>query len=95
MMIRVGLTGWSAWIVYVLVGTMQIILIVMAICFTIRDRRLAKEGKQHCSTPAQFEGWNTWTGDRRASSVSHAPSNIAPDERSPLVHREHSHGSQR
>ncbi|KAI1614737.1 hypothetical protein EDD36DRAFT_163498 [Exophiala viscosa] len=94
MIIRVGLTGWSAWIVYVLVGTMQIILVGMAIGFTIRDRRLAKEGKQHCATPAQFEGWNTWTGDRRPSQVSFAPSGIAPDERSPLVHH-HSHGSQR
>ncbi|KIW53884.1 hypothetical protein PV05_06294 [Exophiala xenobiotica] len=89
MMIRVGLTGWSAWIVYVLVGTMQIILIVMAICFAIRDRRLAKEGKQHCSVPPEFEGWNTvttWTSrSRRPSVLSHAASNLAPDEHSPLI----------
>ena len=38
-MIRVGLAGWSAWIVYVLVGTMQIVLIAFAIIFAIRDRK--------------------------------------------------------
>ncbi|KAK6384883.1 hypothetical protein LTS17_002446 [Exophiala oligosperma] len=88
-MIRVGLKDWSAWIVYVLVGTMQIVLIVMAICFAVRDRKLAKEGKQHCSAAPEFEGWNTvttWTSRSRQTSIlSHTASNIAPDERSPLI----------
>ncbi|ETI22046.1 hypothetical protein G647_06117 [Cladophialophora carrionii CBS 160.54] len=89
MIIRVGLAGWSAWIVYVLVGTMQIILIVMAICFTVRDRRLAKEGKQHCATPAHLEGWaaDNFTRPRTGSMMSHAHSHLAPDERRPLLHQ--------
>jgi hypothetical protein len=86
MIIRVGITGWSVWIVYVLVGTMQIILIIMAICFTVRDRRLAKEGKQHCSTPAHLEGWDSFNRPRAGSVMSHAPSHLTPDERSPLIH---------
>ncbi|KIW12188.1 hypothetical protein PV08_09464 [Exophiala spinifera] len=89
MMIRVGQKDWSAWIVYVLVGTMQVVLIVMAICFAIRDRNLAKEGKQHCSVPPEFEGWNTvstWTSRSRQTSIlSHRASNVGPDERSPLI----------
>ncbi|OQV05366.1 PQ loop repeat-containing protein [Cladophialophora immunda] len=88
MMIRVGLKGWSAWVVYVLVGTMQIVLIVLAICFAVRDQRLAKQGKQHCATPANFEGWNTWTRSRTSSVVSHAHSHLAPDERSPLLYEQ-------
>jgi hypothetical protein len=93
MMIRVGIAGWSAWIVYVLVGSMQLTLIAMAICFAIRDHNLAKEGKQHCEVPPEFEGWNTWTGSRRGSIMSHAPSNLAPDERSPLLHQNSSERS--
>jgi hypothetical protein len=67
---------------------MQIILIVMAICFTVRDRRLANEGKQHCSTPAYLEGWaaDNFTRPRTESMKSHAPSHLAPDERRPLIH---------
>ena len=89
MIIRVGIAGWSAWIVYVLVGSMQIILIIMAISFTIRDRKLAKEGKQHCSTPAHLEGWDnmSFSRSRSGSMVSHVPSHLGPDERSPLVPR--------
>ncbi|OAL34275.1 hypothetical protein AYO20_06531 [Fonsecaea nubica] len=89
MMIRVGLKGWSAWIVYVLVGTMQIVLIVLAICFAVRDRRLAKQGKQHCATPANFEGWNTWGARTRTSSVvSRVHSLLALDEQSPLLYEQ-------
>ena len=92
MMIRVGFAGWSAWIVYVLVGSMQVILIILAISFTIRDRKLAKQGKQHCATPAHLEGWNSFTRSQAGSMVSHVPSHQAPNERSPLIHQ-HSHES--
>lgn len=83
-MIRVGLAGWSAWIVYVLVGTMQIVLIAFAIIFAIRDRKKDKEDKP-ASTVPQFEGWTISRRERRDSGLSHAPSNIAPDEHSPLL----------
>lgn len=90
-MVRVGLEGWSVWIVYVLVGTMQVVLIVLAISFAFRDRRLAKEGKRHCSVPQEFEGWDTvgpWASrSRQASIQSHLRPDIAPDEQSPLIQR--------
>ncbi|KAK5070904.1 hypothetical protein LTR64_003878 [Lithohypha guttulata] len=84
MMIRVGLAGWSAWIVYVLVGTMQIVLIVTAIIFAVRDRKSGNESK-HPSEDPSFNGWNTTLRPRQGSGTSHAPSNISPDERSPLI----------
>lgn len=37
MIVRVGITGWSAWIVYVLVGTMQLVLLGLAIFFRLRQ----------------------------------------------------------
>lgn len=37
MIVRLGFKGWSAWIVYVLVGTMQIVLIGFAIVFSLRQ----------------------------------------------------------
>jgi len=36
---RVGVEGWSAWIVYVLIGTVQVALVITAIVFAMRDRR--------------------------------------------------------
>lgn len=39
-----GAEGWSAWIVYVLVGTMQVTIVITAIVFAIRDRRNARKG---------------------------------------------------
>ena len=39
MIVRVGLQGWSAWIIYVLVGTMQVVLIGFAIACRIREKR--------------------------------------------------------
>ena len=38
MIIREGMRGWSAWIIYVLVGIMQIVLIGFAIVFGLRQR---------------------------------------------------------
>lgn len=40
---RLGKEGWSTWAVYLVLGTLQGILLVMAICFELRDRRLKKE----------------------------------------------------
>lgn len=53
MIIRLGLSGWSVWIVYVLVGTMQLVLIVTAVVYMIRDRRKARRADQGATaTPA-------------------------------------------
>lgn len=43
MIVRVGISDWSAWIVYVLVGTMQLVLIVFAIIFSLRPPILQSE----------------------------------------------------
>ncbi|KAI9728162.1 MAG: hypothetical protein M1828_004623 [Chrysothrix sp. TS-e1954] len=42
---RLGVAGWSAWSVYIVLGTLQGVLLVMAICFEVRDRRKAKRPK--------------------------------------------------
>lgn len=43
---RLGPGGWSAWSVYLVLGTLQGVVLVMGICFAIRDRKNAKEIKQ-------------------------------------------------
>ncbi|KAI9651782.1 MAG: hypothetical protein M1831_007598 [Alyxoria varia] len=39
---RLGTAGWSAWSVYLILGTLQGVLLVMAIYFEVRDRRKAQ-----------------------------------------------------
>lgn len=80
MVIRVGLAGWSAWIVYILVGIMQLVLIVMGTTFLIRDLRNPPEDPRarRASLQLDFKGWN---GSKR----SLASSQVAPDERRPLL----------
>ena len=39
---RLGPAGWSAWSVYLLLGSLQGVLLVMAICFIIRDHKEAR-----------------------------------------------------
>ncbi|TKA79064.1 hypothetical protein B0A55_02515 [Friedmanniomyces simplex] len=87
MMIRVGLEAWSVWTVYLLVGTMQLILIGMGIFFAIRDRKESDEGKSTAVHEEDFESWNAYVRSRAPSNVSQAPSNLAPDERSLLLPR--------
>ncbi|KAI7508195.1 hypothetical protein KC347_g6298 [Hortaea werneckii] len=98
MIIRLGFRGWSAWIVYVLVGTMQVLLAGMGIVFAVRGHRKPKDGLK-ASVPAgndsapspNFDGrWNLYASrSRAASSLSRGArstrSNIAPDERRPLL----------
>ena len=49
MIIRVGIKDWSAWIVYVLVGTMQLVLIGFTIIFKLRPSSQQIEGDgQEC-----------------------------------------------
>lgn len=42
---RLGKEGWSTWVVYLVLGTLQGVLLVMAISFELRDRRLKKDKK--------------------------------------------------
>jgi len=48
---RLGTEGWSAWIVYVLVGVMQVVIIVTAIVFAIQDRQKARKGMEGSHAP--------------------------------------------
>ncbi|KAG9568826.1 hypothetical protein KCU71_g1740, partial [Aureobasidium melanogenum] len=50
MIVRLGLAGWSVWIVYVLVGVMQLTLIVTAIIYMIRDNRKARRADATSAT---------------------------------------------
>ncbi len=56
MMIRVGLEAWSVRTVYLLVGTMQLILMGMGIYFAIRDRKEPEEGNPTAVEKGDFEG---------------------------------------
>lgn len=90
MIVRFGLRGWSAWIVYVLVGTMQLLLVAMGIHFIIRDRNKPTENTAPsvASEYQHFEDWHLSLGRARSrtqSMVSYAQSNQAPDERRPLL----------
>jgi hypothetical protein len=84
MIVRVGFQGWSVWIVYMLVGTMQLILIATGITYTLRDWRRppppqVNENHDHGGNfNPYFAGWN-------GSSRSLQSSNIAPDEQRPLL----------
>jgi hypothetical protein len=92
MIIRVGLTGWSAWIVYVLVGTMQLVLIAFAIIFAIRDRGKPKFDikRRHPSGSAVSDHFGEWQFQRGRNPASRSTraSNVALDEtRSLLSHQ--------
>ncbi|KAF3171314.1 hypothetical protein TWF225_005464 [Orbilia oligospora] len=85
---RVGFAGWSAWIVYVLVGTMQLILIGTAIFFAIRDYQHGEPGKNTIETGIQgnawLDGYSISSEDGGDYEVD-AESMIAPDERMSLL----------
>jgi len=84
---RVGFAGWSAWIVYVLVGTMQIVLIATAILFAIRDYQHGEPGKNTIENGMQGNVW----GDSYSISSEEGDyevdddDSIAPDERMSLL----------
>lgn len=42
---RLGPEGWSAWFLYLVIATLQGVILVMSICFTVRERREAKEAE--------------------------------------------------
>ena len=65
MIIRLGISGWSVWIVYVLVGVMQLILIVTAVVYMVRDNRKARRANA------------TSTGNSSRRDISESPSTRA------------------
>lgn len=42
--LRVGWRGWSTWLVYIVTGVLQSILLFLAITYLLADRRAAQEG---------------------------------------------------
>ncbi|KAK5699624.1 hypothetical protein LTR97_005753 [Elasticomyces elasticus] len=86
MMLRVGLQGWSVWIVYVLVGSAQLVLIAMGILFAFRPSNTSQEAKDP-GPVEDSEGWNAYVRSRAPSNVSQTSPNDAPDERSLLLPR--------
>ncbi|KAI7218569.1 hypothetical protein KC333_g3504 [Hortaea werneckii] len=98
MIIRLGFRGWSAWIVYVLVGTMQVLLAGMGICFAVRDHQKPREERKAsvsaeddcAANPRSDSRWDLYASRARASSslsrgARSMRSDIAPDERRPLL----------
>jgi hypothetical protein len=82
MVVRTGLRGWSSWIVYIIVGFMQVGLIIMGIMFNMKDRE-KQHSEDHGKAPSLLDhfkvpGWNR-------SSQSVASSSVPPDERRPLL----------
>jgi hypothetical protein len=97
MMIREGLDGWSVWVVYMLVGIMQLVLISMGISYELKNLRRATQNAERVTRGPperplnrlnlQFRGWN-------ASRQSVAPSShLAPDETRPLLADQRPSGS--
>lgn len=83
MIIRVGVNGWSAWIVYVLVGTMQLVLIGFAITFSLRPSNQEIE----CDS-LDYDKVDLLLGIEPEASQPTPMSRI--DERSPLISKDKS-----
>lgn len=71
MALRVGAQGWSAWVVYVLVGTMQLALIAMGAWYKLAGETQPHEVRRKSLIALHFDGWD--------GTVA------ACDERSPLL----------
>lgn len=80
MIVRVGLPGWSAWAVYMLVGTMQLVLIAMGASFKVTGETQPHEQRRPSVIAMHFDGWNA-----SARSVASSAGGVAPDERRPLL----------
>ena len=75
---------------YVLVGTMQLILISMGAYFKVRDRSQPEKGEE-TACEGDFEVYQAYVRSRGPSTISFAPSASTPNERSSLLpHRRNS-----
>lgn len=81
MIVRVGLSGWSAWIVYVLVGTMQLVLIGFAVMFAISGQNASTENTDCYKRPMT----KRILAERKCSEVSQISLATVIDENCPLL----------
>lgn len=74
---RLGIAGWSTWGIYLMTGVLQGGLLVMAICFEIRDRRDRRNSKilKGSATDGQEEESNG--GARGRTGTQHDSENTA------------------
>jgi hypothetical protein len=107
MIIRLGFEGWSVWIVYVLVGVMQLTLIITAFVYMVRDNRKARRAdatstgnsfrrdvSESPSTRAlrpQLASWNSFAAGAGAGAGAGTAENEDGDERTPLLAGRHKH----
>lgn len=77
---RLGPAGWSAWIVYLVLATLQGVLLTMAVSFIIRDRRLARQAQVEDSSSNERARLNPQNHGNQQESHDQT-------ERSPLLGR--------
>lgn len=81
MIVRLGIQGWSAWIVYVLVGTMQAALIGFAVAFWLQEQK-EEQVSVIIGVPVCIE--TTCLSEEEKSPLEH-PKSRAIGETSPLL----------
>lgn len=70
--LRVGMSGWSTWLVYCVTGALQGVLLGMAITFDLRERHTANTDESNESEP--LLGRNGAPLDPARQSVPRRPS---------------------
>jgi hypothetical protein len=102
MIIRLGFEGWSVWIVYVLVGIMQLTLIITAFIYMVRDNRKARRADATSATGNSSRRDVSESPSTRAlrpqlaswnsfAATPAATENEDGDERTPLLARRNMH----
>lgn len=88
---RLGVAGWSAWSVYLVLGTLQGVLLVICICFALRDQRREREDAEASRNihddeegPGNADGFVSGDGGDRVGGEA-----AGIDERSQLLGNNH------
>ena len=82
--LRLGAKGWSAWAPFVVTGTLQCVLLCLALTFQIQQKRRQAEGS-NIGRSLDRPGEET---DDEGGPVERAPRNTLRNERTPLLQRE-------
>ncbi|KAL8968719.1 MAG: hypothetical protein Q9197_004730 [Variospora fuerteventurae] len=75
---RLGLAGWSTWGIYLVTGMLQGLLLAMAVCFEMRDRR---ERRDKSFLDSATDG----PGENQDDLAAEAGGGQQDDERAPLL----------